>query len=322
MIAATIALALTCLSSAAQWAVPAGVSAPQPLPSSPQLPATPLKVIATIPTYAELAKIIGGDHVEVVLLTRPAQDVHSVSATPSLMAKIIGADLCLHTGLDAELWLESLLQGSGNQHLLPGNPKSIDLSVGIPLKDVPAVVDRSRGDVHAYGNTHIWSDPYAVRSMAVQVRDALSAQLPDAQDDISARHAAFHTELTQSLVKWLTKYRSLQGQKVVVYHQSWVYFLERFGLEQVGTLEPKPRVAPTASHLAKLEGLMQQDEVHVILREPYQHPEAADHVARATGAQVLELSTHPGFPAGVDGLLEHFEHNLEALAEALKPRDA
>jgi zinc/manganese transport system substrate-binding protein len=281
----------------------------------------PIKVIATVPTYARLAEVIGGDQVDVVLLARPTQDVHSVRATPSLMARVRNSDLCLHTGLDAELWLDGLLRGSANLDLLPGNPNSIAMSDGIALKEIPGIVDRSQGDLHAFGNIHIWADPYNVRIMAGHVRDALIRQRPSEAEPITERHAAFHKQLTQALIKWLTEYQSLKSQPVVVYHRSWIYFLDRFGLIQDGTLEPKPRVAPTASHLAKLEKKMNEQGVHVILREPFQHPEAADHVADATGASVLLLSTHPGYPEGVNGIIEHFDYNLRTIANALTADD-
>jgi len=283
---------------------------------------SPVKVIATVPTYADLARTIGGELVDVVVLTRPGQDVHSVTATPSFMARVRGADLCLHTGLDAELWLDGLLRGSGNLDLLPGNPHSIALSDGVKLKEVPAKVDRTQGDVHAYGNTHVWTDPIAVRGMAKRVRDALVDLAPDHEDELTERHAVFHRALTEALVRWLTEYKSLKGRSVVVYHRSWPYFLDRFGILQAGTVEPKPRVAPTASHLKQLIEEMKEQHVDVVLREPYQHPEAADHIAEATGATVLELSTHPGYPEGVDGIIEHFDYNLAQLAKALLESDA
>lgn len=280
-------------------------------------PIGPLKVIATVPTYAALAREIGGELVEVVELCRPSQDVHSVTATPSLMARVRDADLLLHTGLDAELWLPDLLRGSGNTHLLPGNRWALALSDGLPLKEVPTILDRSQGDLHAYGNTHVWTDPYAVRSMAARVRDALVQLRPDQQAAIDERHGRFHQRLTAALVGWLTRYKDLKGRPLVVYHKSWAYLLDRFGLEQAATVEPKPRVAPTASHLEDLVATMEALQIKVVLREPFQHPDATDLLAERTGATVLELSTHPGFPAGVDDIVDHFDHNLSAIAGAL-----
>lgn len=280
-------------------------------------PAEPLAVIATLPTYADLAEEIGGELVAVTTICRPGQDVHAVSATPSLVERIRDADLLLYTGLDLELWLDPMLRSSGNLGLLPGSARAIEMSAGVKLKEVPASVDRSQGDIHAWGNPHVWTDPIAVRVMAGRVRDALIAALPAEKEAITARHKAFHDRLTAALVDWLTRYAPLKGQRVVVYHRSWSYFLERFGLVEAAALEPKPRVAPTASHLAEVIETMKHDAVRVILREPWQAPDAAEFVAQATGARVLELASHPEPQGGGQAILDHFEHSLARVAEAL-----
>jgi len=280
-------------------------------------PPAPLKVLATVPAYAALAREVGGPLVEVTTLCRPGQDIHAVTATPSLVERLRDADLLLYTGLDAEGWLDPMLRASGNLALLPGGPRAIAMSDGVPLRDVPHQVDRSQGDVHAQGNPHVWTDPLALRTMAAHVKDALAAERPDQAAGIAARHAAFHRELTEALVGWLTRYKGLQGQRVVVHHRSWSYLLGRFGLVEAEALEPKPRVAPTASHLDAVVQAMRRDGVQVVLREPWQSPDAAEHVARETGARVLELSTHPEpFEDGAD-LLAHVERTLAALAQAL-----
>lgn len=279
--------------------------------------ASRLKVIASVPTYGALAREIGGDLVDVVVLCRPTQDIHGVTALPSLMATLHRADLLLHTGLDAEPWIPDMLRGSGNTRLLPGRPGAVSLSDGLLLKDVPTEVSRAHGDIHAYGNTHLWTDPNNVRTMATRVRDALVAALPEHEAAISARHRDLHLRLTRALLDWLTRYAGLEGHKIVVYHNSWTYFTDRFGLVTAGTIEPKPRVVPTVSHLENLVQTMQAEDIRVILREPFQHPDATDFVSQRTGAVVLELTTHPGFPEGVDDIIEHFEHNLAAIAAAL-----
>ena len=278
---------------------------------------TRLKVIATIPTYGALAREIGGDLVDVVVLCRPGQDIHGVTALPSLMGEIAGADMLLYTGLDSESWLDGMLRGSGNARLLPGNPGAIELSTGLTLKDVPSVLSRSQGDLHALGNPHVWTDPMNVRTMAAHVKEALMEALPAHADEIDARGKAFHTRLTKAIVDWLTRYRPLAGQRVVVYHPAWVYFFERFGIERAGTVEPKPRVAPTVAHLEELVDTMKSEDITVVVREPFNHPDATDFLEQATGCKVIELATHPGYPEGVDDIVAHFEHNLRTLADAL-----
>lgn len=290
--------------------------------STPAVAAEPaqeatLKVLATVPAYAALAHEIGGPLVEVTTLCRPTQDIHGVTATPSLVERVRDADLLLWTGLDVESWLDPMLRASGNLELLPGSARAVAMSDGITLREVPSLVDRSQGDVHALGNPHVWTDPLALRVMAAHVRDALAAALPGKAAEIEARHAAFHRELTARLVAWLTRYAGLKGQPVVVHHRSWAYLLERFGLRQVDALEPNPRVTPTASHLQEVVDEMRRDGVKVVIREPWQAPDAAEFVARETGARVVELSTHPEpFESGAD-LLAHFERTLATLAQAL-----
>jgi zinc/manganese transport system substrate-binding protein len=279
--------------------------------------AAPLRVLCTIPTYASLAHHIGGDLVETVVLCRPGQDLHQVTATPALMARARGAELLLQTGLDAEPWLEPLLRSSNNVHLLQGNPRSINLSQGIPLKQVPPVLSRSLGDQHAMGNPHVWTDPYHVRTMSEHVRDALMDALPKHAETIRANHATFHTKLTKALIGWLTEFQPLKGAPVVSYHQSWTYLIERLGLDDAGTLEPKPRVVPTVAHMENLVEAMNARGVTVIVSEPWQFPEPAEFVTERTQAKSLVISTHPGYPEGTEDVLDHFDHNMKALKAML-----
>jgi ABC-type Zn uptake system ZnuABC Zn-binding protein ZnuA len=92
----------------------------------------------------------------------------------------------------------------------------------------------------------------------------------------------------------------LQGRTVASYHESWEYFARRFGLEIVGTLEPKPGIPPSPSHLAQLMDRMQARDVQLILKEPYYEDKNPDLVARETGARVVELPNQP--QAGQDYL--------------------
>jgi zinc/manganese transport system substrate-binding protein len=314
----TLAALLACTSAAPAAAASAAIARPavaMPAAARPA-PAATLKVIATTPTYGDLARELGGDAVDVIDLCRSTQDLHAVGATPSQMARMQGAGLVLYTGLDAEPWLEPMLRSSGNLALLPGSAHAVALSDGIAVKEVPAKLSRTSGDIHAYGNPHLWADPLAVRAMAEKVRDALVALLPEQAEAITSRHAAFHDRLTHKLVEWLTAYAPLKGATIVTYHPSWPYLLDRFGLELAGTVEPKPRVAPTASHLEKLVETMKARKVKLILREPFQSPDATDYLAQQTGAAVLEVSTHPEAGGGGDAIIEHFDRLLAAIAAA------
>ncbi|HEX9759084.1 MAG TPA: metal ABC transporter substrate-binding protein [Nitrospiria bacterium] len=118
--------------------------------------AAPLKVITTTEDLAAISKTVGGDMVTVESLTRGAQDPHFLEARPSHMLKASRADLFIQVGLDLEVgWVPSLLMGARNQKIHLGSSGFLDASQTISPLDVMTVpVDRSKGDVHPFGNPH------------------------------------------------------------------------------------------------------------------------------------------------------------------------
>jgi ABC-type Zn uptake system ZnuABC Zn-binding protein ZnuA len=110
---------------------------------------------------------------------------------------------------------------------------------------------------------------------------------------------------------------SYKGTKVIQYHQSWDYFCNEFGLEIVGSLEPKPGIPPSASHLEELVSWARHEGAKLMLIEPYYPKRPVEFVARETGAKVLRLPFYTGGKEGVDGLLDNLSYNVEQIVEAL-----
>lgn len=118
-----------------------------------------LQIVATLPTYAAIAREISGDLAEVASIARGDEDPHFVTPRPSYAALIQGADLFVATGLDLELWAPVLLDRAGNSKVMDGAPGYVAAYAGIELLDVPTVISRAEGDVHVFGNPHIHTDP-------------------------------------------------------------------------------------------------------------------------------------------------------------------
>src|SRR5688572_17625909 len=135
-----------------------------------------LKVVTTTTEFADLARQIGGDRVEVHSVMKGPENVHNVLAKPTEMLKVNRADVFVHAGLDAEPWRNNLLKGARNPRVMPGQPGNVDLSQGIALRDVPeGRVDRAQGDVHAFGNPHYQLSPGNAQRMAATLARALIA---------------------------------------------------------------------------------------------------------------------------------------------------
>jgi len=119
----------------------------------------PIRVVTTLTTYAAIAREIVGDRAEVTAIADPAENPHSIQPKPSLVSIVKRADLLISTGLDLELWLPSVLDKANNPRVASGSPGFVAVSYGISLLDVPETLSRTEGEIHIYGNHHIWTEP-------------------------------------------------------------------------------------------------------------------------------------------------------------------
>jgi len=280
--------------------------------------AAKISVVATTPDLAALAKAIGGDAVDVKALAKPTEDPHFVDAKPSHIVTLNRADVLIEGGAELELgWLPPLLESARNDKIAAGAPGRIVASQGIRMVEIPATFDRSRGDVHSLGNPHFLLDPLNAKIVAAQIADHFSKVAPQSADVFKANRDKFNATLDAKLAEWQKQLAPFRGAKIVTYHRDFVYFAQRFGLEILETLEPKPGIAPSPAHLAKVITNMQSAKGHVILVQPYQNRKTAETVARQTGAAVLEMPQQPGAIKNVSTYFEMMDYLVNTLANAL-----
>ena len=228
-------------------------------------------------------------------IATPLQDPHFVDAKPSYILAAGRAQLFVTAGMDLEVGWEPLVrEGSRNANIQIGAPGYVDASAHVQKLGVPSGrVDRSRGDVHPYGNPHYWLDPLNAVPLTADIALALTRIDPANAGLYNDRRRDFLAALERRMATWRSRMAPLQGQAVASYHESWEYFARRFGLEIVGTLEPKPGIPPSPSHLAQLMDRMKARDVKLILKEPYYEDANPELVARETGARVVELPNQP-----------------------------
>jgi len=261
-----------------------------------------IQVVTTLPVLAELVKAVGGDRVQVTAIATPLQDPHFVDAKPSYILAASKAQVFVTAGMDLEVGWEPLVrEGSRNAGIQIGSPGYVDASAHVQKLGVPTGrIDRSRGDVHPYGNPHYWLDPLNAVPVTADIALALTRVDPANAGLYNDRRRRFLADLERRMTGWRTRMAPFQGRPVASYHESWEYFARRFGLEIVGTLEPKPGIPPSPSHLAQLMDRMKAQDVKLILKEPYYEDKNPQLVARETGARVVELPNQP--QAGQDYL--------------------
>jgi ABC-type Zn uptake system ZnuABC Zn-binding protein ZnuA len=265
-----------------------------------------IRVVTTSSDLKSLVEAVGGERTEVESLTLPEQDPHTVEIKPTQLARLSKARLIVRVGLDHEPWFARL-----------------------PVRDVP-VIDASRSvrllqtqtprlraerqaHVHAFGNTHYWLNPDNAGPITALVLAALAAQDPAAQGTFEQNRQAFLARLKDRIVTWDAALKGLRGTKVVVVHDSWAYFAERFGLNIVAAAEPSPGVTPSPAELAALFKRMREANVRVLIADPHTNPALVQQITEKAAARSVTL-----LPSATD-YIGLFEENVRRLSLLLNP---
>ena len=281
-----------------------------------------LKVFACEPEWGSLVQELAGDKVDVDVGTSALQDVHVVEAKPSLIAKVRAADLVVCTGAGLEVgWLPQLIRQSGNAKVATGTG-SFMAAMQVKTLEKPTALDRANGDVHPDGNPHVQMDPRRVLIIARQLDARLIEMDPTNAETYKQRGADFEKRWLAAMVKWKADAAPLKGRKVVVHHISWVYLWDWLGIEQIGALEPKPAVPPTAAHLAQLIGTTKSNNTLAIVYAAYQDSKASNWLSQRTDVPVVNLPFTVGGDAQSKDLFGLFDSTISKLLAAAHARPA
>jgi zinc/manganese transport system substrate-binding protein len=278
------------------------------------------KVITTTEDLAALAREVGGDKITVDSMAKGYQDPHFVEPKPSFIIKLHDADLLVVIGRELEIgWLPPLLTQSRNAKIQVGAPGYLDASVGVRILELPTgQITRAMGDVHPSGNPHYWLDPDNGRIIAKSIAAALSRISPADAAYFDQRYADFDRRLTEAQKRWTAAMAPYKGTKVVTYHRSWPNFTDRFGLDVIGYVEPKPGIPPSPSHTIELMAEMKRQGVKVIMVEPYFDLKTPESIARDVGGKVLVLAPSTGGVKEATDYIKLFDYNINLVTTTLK----
>ncbi len=279
----------------------------------PTLAFADLKVVATLPTLGALAREIGGSHVSVETLANNAEDPHYVSPRPDFVLKANKADLLIYNGMELEIgWLPPIQKNARNPKILDSGKGILDASRFITPMHVPkGKIDRALGDIHAQGNPHfLYSLPNGI-AVAKAIADKMIELDPQNAGNYQARLNAFLQKAEAENKYWIERFSTLtpEKKKIISYHDSMIYMTTWLGLEQKGTIEPIPGVAPSPSHITTLAAKLKADPVSYILQENYQPKSTSEKLGKLIEAKVIILL--PG-PSSDQPYLDYIHQTLEA----------
>jgi len=280
--------------------------------------AAKLNVVTTTEDLAALGREIGGDRITIDSIAKGYQDPHFVEPKPSFLLKLQKADLLAVVGLQLEIgWLPPLITQSGNSKIQTGAKGYFDVSTACEVLELPTgVVTRADGDVHPLGNPHYWMDPENGRRIARAMKDKFSEMQPADAAAFAQNLAGFEQRLTDAEKRWDAQMAPFKGRKVVTYHRSFPNFSKRFGLNIVDYVEPKPGIPPTPSHTLELINRMKQENIKLILVEPYFDMKTPNSVAQAVGGTAIVLLPSVGGEKQVQTYFQLFDYDINLLTTA------
>ncbi len=289
------------------------------LAAAPAWGGGPIAVVTTSTDLKALVEAVGGNRVEAQSLAPPLQDPHAIEVKPRHLARLKDAALLVRIGLDHEPWLARILHSANDPRFVRGSPHYLDTSKGIQLlqSETPRVRGEQGVHVHGFGNPHYWLDPINARPITQAILDALARLSPANRPYFEENRKRFIERLDAGLARWSRAMAPYRGTRVVVVHDTWPYFAQRFGLAVVAAVESTPGVPPSASYLASLTQKMREAGVKLLIGEPSSNSSVVSQVAARSGARVVTMIPSVGGVPEAPDYVGLFDVNIKRLTEAL-----
>jgi zinc/manganese transport system substrate-binding protein len=275
--------------------------------------AAEVRVAATTTSMAMLARTVGGEAVSVTTMAPPDRDAHYLQAKPSMIRALRRADLVLAVGAELEVgWLPAAIRNAANPGIRPGEQGYFEAAAQVELTGKYQRADRAMGDVHPSGDPHVNLDPVRMARIAEALADRLAQLEPAGTDTFRRRAEEFGKAVERRMPGWQERVAGSPG--VVAFHKDINYLMRRLEVPIRGYLEPKPGIAPSASHLKGLIEDLKAREPGVILRHPYHPRDPVRKVAQATGWRTAAIPLDPELGADAQAYFALIEAYVAAIA--------
>jgi len=208
-------------------------------------------VFVSIPPQAWLIKRLAGEAVEVQTLLTSGANPHTYEPTARQVRKLAEAKLYLTVGMPFETPLAT---------------RAVKLNPALKMAAMDAGTKKRGSHAHDHddhghadsdpdccgtgGDPHIWLSPRLMCAMASNTLAALAEALPENRTQMTENLHGAMAEILAADDTVRAELKGLKSRTWVVYHPSWGYFAETYGLTLL-ILEQDGKT-PSAKHLAQV----------------------------------------------------------------------
>jgi len=229
-----------------------------------------LRILVTISTFETFARAVAGERAVVDSLVPVGASPEDYQPSPNDIEKVHAADVLIENGLGLETWLARTIDNAKNDRL-----SIVVASAGLPAKN---------------GNPHLWMDPLLARGYVRAIRDALVRRDPAGRATYEKNAAAYDASLVRLERDIAASIKTIPKGKraMLVFHNAWQYYDDRFGLRTIGVVELSPGQEPDPQYVAHLVALAKANGVRAVFAEPEYSPKLVQALAESAGIKTVE----------------------------------
>jgi len=304
-----------------------------------------ITVVATTTVVQDFVRVIAGDRVTLVGILKPNVDPHDYEPSPADTKAVADADLIVANGAGIEEWLEKLVDSAGPTAPVIDLSENVTLRGGSDEHSEGAKDEHSEGakdehsegakdehsegakDEHSHGgeDPHIWHNPMNAKIMVTDLTAALVTADAANAPTYESNRDAYLTELDTLDAEIEQQISTLTNKRLVTNHDAFGYYVDRYGLDFVGSIIPSfdSSAEMSASDLSDLVAKIKDQDVQAIFSESSLPPKTAEAIATEAGVKVVEgedaLYGDGLGPAGSSGAtyLEMMRHNTDTIVAGL-----
>lgn len=276
-----------------------------------------LKVASLHPVLTDLAKQIGGEHVEVIGLLKPGSDPHDFSPSSGDIRKMSSARLILASGKGIEPYLAKLPDSL--------SPAQTILDVG---RGIPSLTISEESGLfvccphHSEGSLdpHWWHSVKNMKRATKIVAKSFSELDPD-NSPFYTKQAKAHEKRLGDLSKWARKEVSViprNRRKLATAHAAYTYFCQEFGFQSMPVQGLTKEREPSSQYLADVITDLKDHKIRAVFPEAQANPKVLKEMVRGTGAKIGgQLFADFTGNAKVMTYEAMFRHNVKTIVEGL-----
>lgn len=264
---------------------------------------TKIVVAASVLPQKEFIEKVGGDKVQVIIMVPPGADPHTYEPKASQMEQIANAQMYVQvgSGIDFEItWIDKIKSLNRNM-LIINDSKGVNF--------IPSIEKNTENNSNAEieSDPHVWVSPKNAQIMVENIYQGLVKIDPKNKEYYLINKENYLKELRQLDKNITNELFNQKGSKILVYHPSWGYFCQDYGMTQIAI--EKEGKDPTPKEMMNIIDLSKKDNITAIFVSPQYNTRSSEVIASEIGAKVVfidELS--PDYVFNMRKIVKAFEN--------------